>query len=426
MNRRRTWGWLGALVAVGAGCGGGSSLNNTGSTATVDSCNTYCSTVIAKNCDLPVYATIDQCKQMACSRLPNAPAACQPALKTYFDCEANQPDICGDSGCTNELHATQTCGSTDGGSDAGPVTGAGGTTTGAGGAGTGGIGAGGAAGINAGGAGGGAGGFFGAGGAGGAGGGGGGSGGAGPWSPSVLGARLVLWLDASQETTYTDGARMLTWSDRSSAGNNAAQPTTVSRPTFEATGINGLPSVAFDGSLTFFQIADAPSLRWGTQDFAIMVVARGNGNANGNTMLYQKSDLNSPYAGPTLYLNSQKPVPSNDAAVQLDGVNYIDSVDAYSDGVAHLYGGRLTVTGTSETLELRVDGVRQSSLAVTPLVDEDAAGQPAIIGHNGYTPSPGFQAFKGDIAEVVAIKGTLTANELQSLEIYLIGKYALP
>jgi hypothetical protein len=73
-----------------------------------------------------------------------------------------------------------------------------------------------------------------------------------------------------------------------------------------------------------------------------------------------------------------------------------------------------------------VDGVRQSSLAVTPLVDEDAVGQAVIIGHNGYNPSPGFQAFKGDIAEIVAVKGTLTASELQNLEIYLIGKYALP
>jgi hypothetical protein len=77
-------------------------------------------------------------------------------------------------------------------------------------------------------------------------------------------------------------------------------------------------------------------------------------------------------------------------------------------------------------LEVRVDGARQGTLSISPPIDADAPGQAVIIGYNGYNPSPGFQAFKGDIAEIVAVKGPVTDAELQSLESYLKSKYALP
>jgi mono/diheme cytochrome c family protein len=50
----------------------------------------------------------------------------------------------------------------------------------------------------------------------------------------------------------------------------------------------------------------------------------------------------------------------------------------------------------------------------------------ALGGHNGYNRALGFQAFKGDIAEMVAVKGTVTDAEFQSIEAYLMSKYALP
>jgi hypothetical protein len=383
---------LGFVLAAiaGAGC---NRKGDGGAATAVASCNTYCAALLAKHCPLPVYDSVDECKAAECANLGAAPAKCQGPLDTYYACEASQADLCADDGCLPQLGGILGCSP-----GAGPGTGG---TQGSGG----GAGVGGSGGEDAG---------SGAGGS------------SGMSTPAALGARLVLWLDAARGLTITSGGPIVRWQDQSGAKNDAVQPSPGNRPILTGAGIHGLPSATFDGSVTFLQIADAPTLGWGTQDFTLLVVARGAGNTSANTMLYQKSNLGPPYAGPALYLNANKPMPSTKVAMQLDGDFYTDSRDDFADDRPHLFGGRLVASGASAILEVRVDGARQGMLSVNPAIDADAPGQAVIIGHNGYNPSPGFQAFKGDIAEIVAVKGTVTDAELQSLEAYLMSKYALP
>jgi hypothetical protein len=77
--------------------------------AAVSSCNAYCAKYIAAACLSPRYATVDACKTTECARYTNVPAQCQTAVRIYYDCEQGQADICGSSGCSNELAAVTTC-----------------------------------------------------------------------------------------------------------------------------------------------------------------------------------------------------------------------------------------------------------------------------------------------------------------------------
>lgn len=95
-----------SITAVG--CGGD---GDNGFAATLVACQTYCDTVVAKSCDLPLYATVSECTMAECSDLKGAPAKCQPPLKAYYTCESTQSDICEDNGCAAPLEAVIACAS---------------------------------------------------------------------------------------------------------------------------------------------------------------------------------------------------------------------------------------------------------------------------------------------------------------------------
>jgi len=242
--------------------------------------------------------------------------------------------------------------------------------------------------------------------------------------PTALGNRLVLWLDAGA-LALTNGQDVPAWSDLSGAANHALQAFDSYRPIYTASAINGLPAVTFDGAQSHLEIADALTLRWGTGDFAILVVARGAPSQATNAMLYQKSNLSSPFAGPNFYVNADKPSSSRRAQIQLDASTYTGTLAGVGDTVARLFVGARRAASGASVLEMRVNGATETTLSIGA-VDIDAVGQAVIIGHNGYNPNSGFQAFEGDIAEVCAVRGALSDAELDDLEGYLMSKYALP
>jgi hypothetical protein len=326
---------------------------------------------------------VEECRASECNGLGAEPARCLPTTRAYYECRRAQADLCADTGCTAEADADLNC-----------LLGGGSGTAGTGGSG---------------------------GGGGGTGGGGGGSSG---FTPAAFGTRLVVWLDAARGVT---GSPVTRWADQSGAGNHAAQTVAGSQPALTAAGINGLPSLTFNGQATFLRIADSATTRWGTGAFTVMVVARGAPNTNTNAMLYQKSEAASPYNGLNLYLNSARAsVSTTRVGIQVNADLYTFTGDDFGDDQPHLFGGRLITAGTSNgLLDIRVDGVRNGALGVPYPVNVDAPGRDTIIGHNGYSTTPGLQAFAGDIAEIVAVHGTVSDAELASLEAYLMDKYGL-
>ena len=60
---------------------------------------------------------------------------------------------------------------------------------------------------------------------------------------------LQLWLDANESYVTKDGSNNVSsWTDRSGNSRNATQSTTSSKPIWREEGLNGFPSIDFDGS----------------------------------------------------------------------------------------------------------------------------------------------------------------------------------
>jgi hypothetical protein len=111
-----------------------------------------------------------------------------------------------------------------------------------------------------------------------------------PWTPAQI--TTAIWLDAANVTL--NGSTVSNWSDNSGNGRNLNQATAASQPTWNASGLNSLPTITFDGSNDFLSNASvgAGSITsvtmlavlkviagGATEDILMGVGATGNGNA---------------------------------------------------------------------------------------------------------------------------------------------------
>lgn len=234
-------------------------------------------------------------------------------------------------------------------------------------------------------------------------------------------AMRVLWLDAAKGITLDGQSRVSKWADQTSYANDATEGTAQLRPSVLASAINGLPAVHFAISQTGnqLQIADSVSFHWGTGDFWIGVVARWDNN---------------PDAGLQSVLGTMFLKPSTNANVGLflgagtgagAGVSVADDPNAaivkiapYNDLKARL----IALRRDGNKLELRVNGVVEVWRGDT-MPNLDLATDPAVIGAAG--SNGGAFELDGDIAEIIAVKGTMTPSDLATLESGLVAKYAL-
>lgn len=103
--KRSLVGALGLVLSLMVmGCGGGDG----GSSGAQSACNAYCDKYAAANCPDPNYPSADECKTGECQPLAQAPANCQGAVETYYDCLNAQADVCAD-GCITEFAAIFNC-----------------------------------------------------------------------------------------------------------------------------------------------------------------------------------------------------------------------------------------------------------------------------------------------------------------------------
>ena len=67
------------------------------------------------------------------------------------------------------------------------------------------------------------------------------------FTPLDLGADLLAWYRADKGVTL-NGSTVSAWADQSGNGLSITQAVAANQPTYEATGLNGLPSIYFDGN----------------------------------------------------------------------------------------------------------------------------------------------------------------------------------
>jgi hypothetical protein len=241
------------------------------------------------------------------------------------------------------------------------------------------------------------------------------------WTPARL-SGLALWLSADHGVTASSN-NVVAWADRSTFGNNATQIVTERQPTLVANGIGAHPVIRFNGQ-NMLQIADSASLQWGTGDFTIEMVAswkNATSAAPGYAMLVSKQTSGTGYPGASLWGNFTVPSLDTVLGAQIDTSNYARSTtNALNDGVVRVLGGRRVGT----TLEVRVGGAAAGNATVGS-VDVNAVGFPMYIGGQPNGGTAVYQALDGDVAEIVLVKGPLSAADLAELETYLKTKYGL-
>lgn len=245
----------------------------------------------------------------------------------------------------------------------------------------------------------------------------------GGWNPTKL-SGLVLWLEGSQLVAGDGGA--LHWVDQSGHGNDAYVASGTAAPDHNTMPTPGGCLVFHEDSA--LEIADSPSLQWGTGDFLVLAVALNNFNSpgpadTGTTFTYQDgsylryrygevfSKIASGFGpGPVIVYNDWR-----DRSWAIVGaVDTQDVIRTTYDSNQHV----LALRRKGGVLDLRIDGAQIGSAPDAGAVDVSNVGATANVGGR-----PHLTHFVGFICEVVAVKGTVTDADLGTLEAYAKTKY---
>lgn len=275
---------------------------------------------------------------------------------------------------------------------------------------------------------------------------GGGGGDAAPDAPpfsvgGVLG--LALWLDAAKDVTVDSKGNVSAWGDQSGNKNNAAQSNTNFQPQQQMGKINSLPVVHFTATVgknnfgNMMTIPDSATLDWADGDFLIEVVGEYDNAPQSNFQqqigigagtFYSKQGSNGSIGGFTqgaaLYGNyapapGGMTMPDTGIAGWVDQSNLVHSATTgYNDNKPHLFA----VQRAGTTLSLRVGGT-QTDMQTIAAVSVDGMFKPQVrIGASGDAT---IFRLNGDIAEMIAVKGSISSTDLAGIEGYLKTKYGL-
>jgi PKD repeat protein len=201
---------------------------------------------------------------------------------------------------------------------------------------------------------------------------------------------LVLWLQADALTGLAEGAPVVTWPDRSGAGNHAAQAVAGKRPLYRAGIVNGLPAVQFDAADDGMSTPADP----GTP-VTVVVVYATRATASGHVMNGGFSFFMGPYVG-----------------------RYRNYTGQYATGPSVTAGRWLsqTLRQSSSLAELFVDGLFSASTTRT------ASPAPLKLAREGTYGA----ILDGWVAEVIVYDRALDDDELAEVHDWVRQRYALP
>lgn len=219
---------------------------------------------------------------------------------------------------------------------------------------------------------------------------------------------LQLWLDAALPATITkDGAgKVSQWGDKSGNGRNCVQSTSAAQPTFQSTGLGGLPAVNFDGSDDFLPFSDQTLAYVAASSFTVIYVASKPTAANtyviGGTASGTRNNLIAGY------------ISSNTYKFGFGGDDQTTVVPVGVAGSPEVY--TLVYSNADNSRRARRNGtdvaVGASSGGLTNMTGQ-------VIGKY----SAAFGAF--NLGELLIYSRALTAYEYASIERDLISKWTI-
>ncbi len=222
---------------------------------------------------------------------------------------------------------------------------------------------------------------------------------------------LKLWLRADSLSHLQNGAVVDTWNDESGLGHNAYSSST-SRPTYYSSAINGRAALRFDGSNDQLFIS-------GSSDY----------NFTEATIFTVRSPQNR--AGTVISIAKDGTLFDNEFLIYGNHTYHVTGAGVFTvkghQSVPSTAFFTTSVIGSSPSdIYYGINGVA-STLSATPS-NGGGSTMPSVtrnitIGGRGLNVYG--ESFQGDIAEILVYSGKLNAQEIQSVEYYLSGKYSM-
>jgi hypothetical protein len=225
-------------------------------------------------------------------------------------------------------------------------------------------------------------------------------------------AKLKLYFDASSGTGQTtNGVAVSSWEDKSGNGNNAVQTITANQPTFQTAGINGKPSVRFNGGSGTIATQNNVTLN---NSFTHYVVSKVTANG---ILLEHTSNLNNNSDGSYIYSSTGESFEVKRAGL-LSGKNI--GTNWASTGAPQIINQ--TFGGTNTDHNLYINGsVQTNTVAFAQLGTGGVASAPIYIGGRG----TGSSTITGDISEVITLGNNASSAQRNIIDNYLSAKYGI-
>ena len=224
------------------------------------------------------------------------------------------------------------------------------------------------------------------------------------WAELPASGSVVLWLKADAGVQKNANNKVNSWQDQSGKANNAVQTDAGSQPVFVPAAAGGKPAISFNGTTSYLEVADSPSLNPSTQTLTVAVWFKLSSDGILNcSNLYGKENLYEASAGGGYCTYAFQPDWdwSGGTSFPVSVGQWYQAVVVYDGTKQYLYANGVLVYSRAQTGDIGSD---TNALR---------------IGARG-APDAAYMFFPGLIDEFIIWNHALSADEVASL--YKTGK----
>ena len=229
----------------------------------------------------------------------------------------------------------------------------------------------------------------------------------------TIGSELVAWLAADNGVTADGSGNVSQWNDQSGNGNNATI-TTGTQPTVTSAAINGLPAIHFDGTSNLLEIPFNPTLV-ANRDFTFSIVLSAD-VADPGVVQGPVSMCSNNVPGHFDFQIARTTGKLSFLRGNREGLSSFAATTAVTPTQYYLVSFVMRGTNAQSYLNGSFNGRSAFTTGIYTI------GNPIRFGvrqDNG-------TRFRGNIAEVMWIRGAVSDAERLKLDTYIANKYALP
>ena len=247
---------------------------------------------------------------------------------------------------------------------------------------------------------------------------------------------VVLWLDATDASTIAtgtiasnaygnpdDGSLVAKWKDHnpqlvSSSQNELAAAADDKRPKYTRNGINGLPTLSFDGANNNYLTSSNSAIASGKTGYTMVAVWQANTLSTG--MIFAQGGCTTNVnegnsAG--MYIKS---TPANIASWGCGASGDFAGTTVYSAKTPYIAIAQVNKNLANNRMSLYLNGTAQLS-GDKPSIVEPLISAPIFVG----AESVSNNFFNGYISELIVFDRSLTVSEIADVQGYLSRKYSI-